>query len=156
VDDEDVDSEYFTTVGDTISLEEIQAISEGRILDPEAQVFPVVKQPGINPYTGMVTVGRADNCDVIIRSAEVSKFHFYLVPNPIVQGQYSIGDGGSKNGTLVGDVSIMPKKMEAIKSGDSIYLGTTVVLRFFTPGHFQEMVKRSPRIPSITPVKQRP
>jgi hypothetical protein len=148
---DDVDQEYFTTVGDAIGLDDIQGIAEGRILDPEAQVFPVVKRPGINPYTGMVTVGRADNCDIIIRSAEISKFHFYLVPNPVEPGQYSIGDGGSKNGTKLGDIAILPKKTEKIESGDSIFIGNSVVMRFFSPSHFQEMVKHSPRIPSIAP-----
>lgn len=151
VDAEDVDQEYFTTVGDAIGLDDIQGIAEGRILDPEAQVFPVVKRPGINPYTGMVTVGRADNCDIIIRSAEISKFHFYLVPSPVEPGQYGIGDGGSKNGTKLGDIAILPKKTESIDSGDSIFLGSSVVIRFFSPNHFQDMVKHSPRIPSLAP-----
>ena len=155
VPEDEVDGEYFTTVGATISMDDLQAISEGRILDPEARVFPVVKRPGINPYTGMVTVGRADNCDIIVRSSEISKFHFYLVPSPIDPQQFSIGDGGSKNGTKRGEVNILPKKTEPITSGDSIFLGSSVVMRFFTPNHFQEMVKKSPRIPSLMPSNQR-
>ncbi len=151
----DADQEYFTTVGNTIGFEDIKGIAEGRILDPEAQVFAVVKRPGVNPYTGMVTVGRADNCDIIIRSAEISKFHFYLVPNPLESGQYSIGDGGSKNGTKLGDITVQSKKTEKIESGSSIFLGTSVVVRFFAPNHFQEMVKHSPRIPSIAPTSER-
>ncbi len=149
--EDEVDQEYFTTVGETIGLEDLQAISEGRMLDPEAKVFAVVKRPGINPYTEMITVGRADNCDIIIRSADISKFHFYLVSSPMDPGQYRIGDGGSKNGTKVGNNSIAPRKTERIESGDSIFLGTSLVLRFFSPGHFQELVKHAPRIPSLAP-----
>jgi hypothetical protein len=149
--EDEVDQEYFTTVGETISIEDILAISEGRMLDPEAKVFAVVKRPGINPYAEMITVGRADNCDIVIRSAEISKFHFYLASNPIEPGQYRIGDGGSKNGTKVGTISVAPKQKERIESGDSIFLGTSLVLRFFSPGHFQELVKHAPRIPSLAP-----
>jgi hypothetical protein len=148
---EEVDPEYFTMVSETISIEDLLAIADGRILDPEAQVFAVVKRPGINPYTGMVTVGRVDNCDIVIRSAEISKFHFYIVSNSLEPGQYRIGDGGSRNGTKVGAISIQPKKTESICSGDSIFIGASLVLRFFTPTDFQNMVKRSPRIPSLAP-----
>ena len=153
---DEVDPEYFTTVGNTISLEDLQAIDEGRILDPDALVFPVIKRPGINPYTEMITVGRADNCDIIIRSSDISKFHFYLVANPMDPGQFSIGDGGSKNGTKVDNTTVEPKKTAKLESGNSIFLGTTLVLRFFSPGDFQDMVKNSPRIPSLMPTINRP
>ena len=40
----------------------------------ELRVIPLVKAPG-NPYSDRISVGRARNCDVVLRNPSVSKLH---------------------------------------------------------------------------------
>ena len=61
------------------------------------EVLPVVKAPG-NPYPDRVSVGRARNCDVVMRDPSVSKLHAHFrIGGPKLE----LVDIDSQNGTRV-------------------------------------------------------
>ena len=88
------------------------------------RVLPVVKAPG-NPYSDRISVGRARNCDVVLRDPSVSKLHAHVRKEP--NGTWVIIDLDSHNGTAVASVPILPSRPETIRSGDLITLGGVTV-----------------------------
>lgn len=104
-----------------------------RILDPAAarraaqkgasaniEVIPVVKSPA-NPYPDRVSVGRARNCDVVMRDPSVSKLHAHFrIGGPKLE----LVDIDSQNGTRVNGKPIPPHQPVVVSFGDSIWFGT--------------------------------
>ena len=103
-----------------------------RILDPAAarraqkgapaniEVLPVVKSPA-NPYPDRVSVGRARNCDVVMRDPSVSKLHAHFrIGGPKLE----LVDIDSQNGTRVNGKQIPAHQPVAVAFGDSIWFGT--------------------------------
>ena len=64
----------------------------------ELAIAPLRKRPGGNAFTGMITVGRADNNDLVISDGTVSKFHAYFRR---LGQRWTITDANSRNGTMV-------------------------------------------------------
>ncbi len=60
------------------------------------QATPVAKRPG-NPYPERVSIGRALNCDIVLRFAVVSKLHAHFRVD--TEGRLQLYDVGSANGT---------------------------------------------------------
>jgi hypothetical protein len=67
-------------------------------------VLPVKKIQ--STFESMITVGRTRNNDIVLLDVEVSKLHAYFRE---VHGVYELADGGSANGTRVGDLRLEPK-----------------------------------------------
>ena len=82
-------------------------------------VLPVRKvQP---TFPSMITLGRARNNDLFVPDTLVSKFHAFF---RLVDGQWTLADAGSANGTRVGDVELQPKgAAEPVRSGDRVRFG---------------------------------
>jgi hypothetical protein len=59
------------------------------------QATKIIKRPG-NPYPDRMSVGRAFNCDVVLRFPVVSKLHAHF--SFTVDGQLRLTDLGSSNG----------------------------------------------------------
>lgn len=76
-------------------------------------VFPIRKQ--------LVTIGRDLSNDLVIESAEVSRFHAELQSNA---GAIIVADRNSMNGTFVNGVHVAGSQM--VDSGDQIMFGTTI------------------------------
>jgi len=138
--EEDTD-DFFTGTRTGVELNTLLEIVEGRRLDPAAPVFPVIKREGANPYSGLITIGRASNCDIVLHINGVSKFHAYLAESLTEPGQFLVGDGSSKNGTLLNGRRIDRKFRSPIYNGDSVSLSAVLVLRFFTPGGFWSILQ---------------
>ena len=104
-----------------------------RILDPAAarraaqrgapsnlEVLPIAKNPA-NPYPDRVSVGRARNCDVVMRDPSVSKLHAHFrIGGPKLE----LVDIDSQNGTRVNGKQIPAHQPVAVSMGDSIWFGT--------------------------------
>ncbi len=60
------------------------------------QSTPIVKRQG-NPYPERISVGRALNCDIVLRFAVVSKLHAHF--SQTLDGHLQMWDLGSANGT---------------------------------------------------------
>jgi len=67
-----------------------------------------------NSYQDKVTVGRARNNDIVVRSSKISKIHCMFTK--VEEGGYTIEDMGSVNGTAVNGALI--KKGEKIPMND--------------------------------------
>jgi hypothetical protein len=82
----------------TLQVTEIDGLPPEHII-PSANAWqstPVRKRPG-NPYPERISVGRATNCDIVLRFAVVSKLHAHFTLRP--DGFMQLSDLGSSNGT---------------------------------------------------------
>ncbi len=81
------------------------------------RVIPLRKS-NRNAYSSRITVGRARNNDVIIRSPKISKLHASFLPDSNLN--YKIQDMSSLNGTVLNGKRIKAKKRVSLSSGDII------------------------------------
>ena len=146
--DEAGEDEFYTTVVKPPVLQEKIAIAKGEMLDPDFAVFPLVKRtsvlPGAKPTSSVIMVGRASNTDVVLPFSGISKSHFYIAPDALNADSYVIVDSDSTNGTKVNDDLIPSQTRVPLDGGDTITLGTEVVLRFFPAPDFWEILQRHP------------
>src|SRR5262245_29016621 len=88
-------------------------------------VSPVIKRQGVNPYTSMITLGRARNNDVPITDISVSKLHAWVRRGEnglFNSGDFSITDAGSRNGTFVNGVAVS-REPHPLPEGARLRLG---------------------------------
>ena len=135
VDEDDDDFEFYTSTSTVYNEEEIAEIEAGKRLDSNARVIELVKRPGANPFSALITIGRADNCDVVLESRSISKFHAYLASIPQLDDtfEYQLADSGSRNGTKIADERLAPKELFTLRDGMRIDFGGVLFVRFFTP-----------------------
>jgi hypothetical protein len=93
-------------------------------------VAALTKRPGANPFGLMVTIGRAQNNDVVLNHGAVSKFHAYLRK---LGDSWLLSDAGSTNGTGVDGVPLARERSIPLKSGARILLGGEVQLELLAP-----------------------
>jgi pSer/pThr/pTyr-binding forkhead associated (FHA) protein len=86
-------------------------------------VLEVSKAPG-NPYPDRISVGRARNCDLVLRDPSVSKLHAHLRLRD--DGHLDVIDLGSQNGTRVNGRTLLANEPEWVTPGDSLMFGTLV------------------------------
>jgi len=86
-------------------------------------VAPVRKREG-GLFTQRIGVGRARNCDVVLRFPSVSKLHAQFL---LEDAQWSIMDVASANGTQLNAACLVPYKPHPVKLGDRLQLGEIVV-----------------------------
>jgi hypothetical protein len=86
----------------------------------DLEIIEVTKAQG-NPYPERISLGRARNCDVVIRDPSVSKLHahFRVLPSRALE----LIDFGSQNGTRVNGAALTPNVPVPVRSGDGITLG---------------------------------
>lgn len=92
-------------------------------VDPYAaewRLAPVKKRVG-NPFPDRISIGRATNCDIVVRLPSISKAHAHIVTD---NGRYCLMDNGAANFTFVNRVRLDAKVPVPIKSGDKIGLGS--------------------------------
>ncbi len=136
---------FYTDIASSSHIKNLDEIVAGRLLDPESIAIRVVSKKAVESPYAMVTIGRTSNCDIVIPSKVVSKFHAYFIPDPAVPGSYRIADGGSKNGTFLNSNRLLKNAPEAVANGDRIELGMAWAFRFFMPGEFRKLLKASYR-----------
>lgn len=97
------------------------------------------------PITGTapVTIGRADDADIVIEGAEVSRHHARIRWE---RGQFVLTDLGSRNGTLVNGVSI---REHVLASGDRVQIGGWTVLVFAIDDDLEQRALRLQRLESL-------
>ena len=83
---------------DTLQVGEINGLPPSHIVPSSKawQATRIVKRSG-NPYPERISVGRAFNCDIVLRFAVVSKLHAHFALNS--DGTMELYDVGSANGT---------------------------------------------------------
>lgn len=110
-----VEVQFSTQVVDPVSLKRSVSKRTANI-----EVLPVEKAPG-NPYPDRVSVGRARNCDIVMRDPSVSKLHAHFrVGGPKLE----IVDIDSQNGTRVNGRPLAPHQPAPVSPGDTILFGS--------------------------------
>jgi two-component system response regulator AtoC len=82
------------------------------------------------PSRGAVTVGRSSKCQVRIDDPLASREHAHIQIETTTDGApvLTISDAGSINGTRVRDTALVPGEWAPIRTGETILIGTTMVV----------------------------
>ena len=136
---------FYTDIASPSYMKNLREIAAGRKLDPESIVIRVVSKQSPESKYAMVILGRTTNCDIVIPSKVVSKFHAYIVQRVSSPGSYSLVDGGSKNGTFLNSDRLAKNSSARLKNGDRIDLGIAWAFRFHTPDEFRQLLRASRR-----------
>ena len=93
---------------------------------PTSQIraVPLVKAPN-NPYSDRISLGRARNCDVVLRNPSVSKLHAHIRKEP--NGTWVVIDANSHNGTTIDGNRVTAGQSIPIKIGEPITFGGMIV-----------------------------
>ena len=84
-----------------------------------SQLVEVKKNPE-NPFPDRISIGRATNCDVVIRLAFVSKVHAHL----IIQGEkLTLRDNKASNFTFHNHRRLEPGSSRSVQLGDIVSFG---------------------------------
>lgn len=87
---------------------------------PGVEIHEIAKSKN-SPYQERISVGRAPNCDIVLRYASVSKLHGYFHEAP--GGQLEFVDVGSQVGTRLNGKVLQPNKAAAVAVGDVLLIG---------------------------------
>ena len=82
-------------------------------------VLPVRKRDS-NAFHDRISVGRAPNCDIVVRLQFISKLHAHFTVR--ADGGYQITDAGSANGTAVNN--------RLLRTGEALPVALNDVVRF--------------------------
>lgn len=104
----------------------------------ELVVLPIVKAAN-NPYPDRVSVGRARNCDLVIRDAAISKLHALV---RIDADAFSVVDVGSQNGTFLNGKRLIDNEPALLKCNDQLAFGT-VDAKFMDGGALHDALNRA-------------
>jgi hypothetical protein len=74
-----------------------------------------------SPYADRISIGRARNCDIVIRHGSISKLHAHFFVR--AGGALELVDLESQNGTTVNHRRLSPNTPVPVASGDSVALG---------------------------------
>ncbi len=87
-------------------------------------VYPVAKAQG-NPYPDRISLGRAPNCDIVLRVPSVSKLHAHLLVRPGDRRAdvFDLVDQGSHNGSRVNGIPVKPQEPTPVTVGDLLQFG---------------------------------
>jgi len=112
------------------------------------QLVPVKKNPD-NPFPDRLTIGRATNCDVVIRFAFISKVHAHL----FVQGdKLTLRDNKAANGTFHNHKKLDPAGSRSIKLGDTLGFGA-LELELIDSGRLYQLLRGMPGMSQGAPAR---
>jgi hypothetical protein len=82
-----------------------------------------------NPFASKIIVGRTSTQDIVIEDLSISKFHAYF---EIKDGEFTICDRGSTNGTSLNSVPLTASVPKPLKDFDIISF-STITFTFYLP-----------------------
>jgi FHA domain len=92
--------------------------------DPIPEIFQVacIKKKAGNPFPDRLTLGRATNCDVVLRLPFVSKVHAHLMIEP--DGNLTLRDNNALKGTAHNYRKLEPGSSREVQPGDMLSFGS--------------------------------
>ncbi len=102
------------------------ATNVSSLTDLVSQAAPeifVLQKSLANPYSDRISIGRARNCDIVLRDSSVSKLHAHFVADG--KGGFVLVDQGSRNGITLNGRPL--KGPELLTSGDELVFGSVMV-----------------------------
>lgn len=131
---------FKTSVVDRRSLRAMLTEDEDTAEDPaDWTVIAVEKRRG-NPYPERISIGRATNCDIVLRVEGISKLHAHLIVADGVVDQ--IVDQNSANGTYVNATRLTPGQPAALVPGDKLRFGALEVEFVGADALWHELTRR--------------
>jgi hypothetical protein len=115
--------------GDT-AVSRLGGFAHSRGVSPEKKYLPLKKHS--DSQETKITVGRADNNDIVINASGVSKRHAVFIPRK--DGTVHLADLGSSNGTTVNGTKLTRGQTVELSSGDSVTIWW-YVFEFVYPRH---------------------
>ena len=98
--------------------------------------FQIVKNEH-NPWPDRISIGRARNCDVVLRHASISKLHAHF----ILEGtELLLADAKSTNGCKVNDRRLVTGQRVRLSCGDVLSIGL-VTATFHTSAGLSRVVR---------------
>src|SRR5262245_2222452 len=91
------------------------------------------------PSSGILTIGRASRCDVVIDSGSVSRHHANLA----ISGEIQIEDAGSSNGTFVDGAKLPPQHPIRLTVGVPFLVGAVTLMVQTRAGSRRETAAQS-------------
>ncbi len=88
-------------------------------------VVPLRKRPADAAFSERISIGRARNNDIVLRQADVSKFHAWLECDE--EGAFYLRDARSKNATTLNGQPL-GRSLEPLRHGDDITFGSVHVV----------------------------
>ena len=119
-------------------------VSEEALVDAAAfsgqwWVGAIKKRPE-NPFPDRISVGRATNCDVVVRVSFVSKLHAHFLVGP--GGELRVQDQRSANGTRLNGRELPAGISATVVAGDTVCFGA-VELKLMNAGALFDLLGRS-------------
>lgn len=99
---------------------QVLQVSERSTTDEQLNVLPLVKSAN-NPYADRLSIGRARNCDLMIRDSGVSKLHALIW---IDNDTFTLMDVGSQNGTFLNGRKLTPNEASPLARNDELSFGS--------------------------------
>jgi hypothetical protein len=90
------------------------------VLGSELCVWAIQKKWG-NPYKDRISIGRARNCDLVLRAPYLSKLHAHFWRD--ADGTFRLSDNHSANGTRVNGALLLTGQAQKVTSGDRVAFG---------------------------------
>jgi hypothetical protein len=104
----------------------------------EWRIVPVAKRAS-NPFPERLTVGRATNCDVVLRVPFVSKVHAHILMKN--DGTMALHDNKPSNFTFHNQRKVAPDATEKLELGDSVGFGS-LEFEFVDSGMLYDVLRR--------------
>lgn len=123
--------------------EQLARLIQQSLLKAAASKVTRLVKKGTKVFTGMINVGRTTNCDVVIDSPIVSKFHAYFARDT-KSASFYLSDANSTNGTLVNNIKLKPKVKKPLSDGNTISFDRQVTFSFYTPEGLYDLLKQIP------------
>jgi len=102
-------------------------------------VAEVRKREG-NPFPERISLGRAPNCDIVVRTSFVSKLHAHFL---VGEGnELRLSDQRSANGTSLNGRELVPGVSAIVRAGDTVRFGA-VELELMDAGALFDLLSRS-------------
>ena len=131
-----VDDDWQEGVAFQTGIVDVTALSPKRPTLRGAQLLRVVKAPG-NPFPDRISVGRAANCDIVIKDPTVSKLHAHF--RGVHATTAELVDARSHNGTKVNGRPLAAGEGAKVVNGDLLIFGG-VVVEWVEPGRLWDML----------------
>ena len=116
----------------------------------------LLQKAGNNPWPDRITIGRAKNNDVVLADASVSKLHAYISygtgsdigsgsgigsrtgsrSGNSVGSSIALTDAGSRNGSRINEVKVLPGQPMPINFGDLLLLGALLFVILNPPSTY--------------------
>lgn len=113
-------------------------------------LIPVRKRTDSNPFSMMITAGRAANNDILLGDPGVSKLHCYFHR---FSGAWCVCDPGSTNGTFVNGTRVRDHGV-ALTPGAHVRVGEVYEFLFLAPAELHGLLTREGRAKALVMKQQ--